>query len=76
MRKGDAVIRRDQPSQQGIVADVALGVLVFVCWHQRPPSYEHIRDLQAIPAQKKAPAGGRRGLRIRASAERFRVVVG
>jgi len=64
--KGTIVARRDQPAQQGTVADVVLGMIVFVYWHQRSPSYEYIHDLQAI---KKPRREVRRGLRIRASAK-------
>jgi hypothetical protein len=43
--KGTIVARRDQPAQLGIVAHVVRGVIMFVYWRERLPSYEHAHDL-------------------------------
>lgn len=70
MRPGDIVVRHDQPDQQGTVAHVAAGVIIFVYWHGRSPSYEHVNDLrQQDPQPKrtnKKAAARRNGIRTKA----------
>jgi len=56
MQPGDIVIRHNQPAQQGTVAHVARGVIIFVYWHGRSPSYEHVHDLRK---QEPRPKPGR-----------------
>jgi hypothetical protein len=58
IRKGTIVTRRDQPTPQGLVAEVVLDAIVFVYWQGRVPSFEHINDLSAVI--KKAPRVGAR----------------
>lgn len=56
MRPGNIVVRHDQPDQQGTVGHVAAGVIIFVHWHGRAPSYEHVNDLRK---QEPRPKPGR-----------------
>jgi hypothetical protein len=51
--KGTIVARRDQPAQLGIVAHVVRGVIMFVYWRERSPSYEHVNDLRKQEPQPK-----------------------
>lgn len=53
MRRGDIVVRHDQPDQQGTVAHVTAGIIIFVYWHGRAPSYEHVNDLRQQEPQPK-----------------------
>jgi hypothetical protein len=63
MQPGDIVARHDQPAEQGIVVFVIRGVILFVHWHGRPPSYEHAHDLvtKKTPAEAGASRAGNEG---------------